>query len=183
MSSASPDAIVVLGCRVETTGDLSLTLRRRANWAEVAYRTGLGRFIVTSGGRRWGDHVEADRLRAYLVDRGVPDASIHAELLSLTTAENAVFCGEVLARIGARRALLVTCDWHMPRALACFRTVGVDALPLPVPPAPADLWTRIRRRGHEVVSTRLDAWTLRRMQRVRSAAGGHPFDPRAEASR
>lgn len=175
-SPVPPDAIVVLGCRVEPDGALSPTLRRRADWAKVAYDAGLGRWIVASGGRRWGEHVEADRVAEHLAHRGVPRGALFSELLSLTTAENALFAADTLHALGARRALVVTCEWHMARALACFRAVGVEALPLPVLPAPADLWTRVYRRGHEVVSSRLDDWALRRVQGVRDRRGAHPFD-------
>lgn len=155
---------------------MSQTLRRRADWASVAFHAKLGRFVVPSGGRRWGEHVEADRTARYLEAGGVPEGMIFPELMSLTTAENAVFSAGVLARLGARRALVVTCDWHMSRALTCFRRAGVDALPLPVPAAPADLWTRLYRVGHETVSTRLDGWTLSRIERTREVRGAHPFD-------
>lgn len=175
-----PDAIVVLGCRVEDDGELSSTLRRRADWAVVAHRVGLGRWVVPSGGRRWGAHVEAERLEVYLARGGVPRDAIYPELMSLTTAENAVFTAELLRRIGARRALVVTCAWHMARALASFRALGVDALPLPVPEGPATLWEGVRRRAHEAVSRRLDAWTVGRVRRAR-ARRPHPFDTEERA--
>ncbi len=174
------DAIVVLGCRVEDDGELSSTLRRRADWAVVAHRVGLGHWVVPSGGRRWGAHVEADRLEAYLAGRGVPKEVIYPELMSLTTAENAVFSAELLGRIGARRALVVTCAWHMPRALASFRALGVDALPLPVPEGPSSLWDDVRRAAHEAVSRRLDAWTVGRVRRARRRRT-HPFDAEERA--
>lgn len=170
-----PDAIVILGCRVEDDGALSTTLQRRADWAVVAHRAGLGRWVVPSGGRRWGPHVEAERIEAYLAERGVPREAIYPELMSLTTAENAVFTAELLGRIGARRALLVTCEWHMPRALDSFRALGVEALPLPVWKAPSTLWAQARRAAHEAVSRRLDAWTIARVRRAR-ARRSHPFD-------
>jgi uncharacterized SAM-binding protein YcdF (DUF218 family) len=170
-----PDAIVVLGCRVEPNGELSAALKRRTEWARVAFEAGLGRFIVPAGGRRWGEHVEAERMAAYLEAHGVPGDVLHPELLSLTTSENAAFSREILDRIGARRALVVTCDWHVPRAIACFRAVGVDALPIPVPPPPAPLGARLLRNAHELVSRRLDAWTLERRARTARRVGFHPF--------
>ncbi|NUP06402.1 MAG: YdcF family protein [Polyangiaceae bacterium] len=177
-SLAPPDAIVVLGCRVEPSGDLSPTLTRRAAWARAAFEAKLGRYVVPSGGRRWGDHVEAEQLSRWLARGGVPSDAIFAERLSLTTAENAVFSAEVLTRLRVRRAVIVTCAWHMQRALACFRRAGVDALPLPVPAAPSTLFARLYRSGHEIVSSRLDAMTMERIRRVRATRGSHPFDER-----
>lgn len=171
MSRHTPqDALVVLGCRVELSGALSATLRRRADWAYVAAQAGLARFVITSGGRRWGEHVEAERVAHYLVGRGVPDSDVFPELCSLTTSENALFSTTLMARLGAQRALLVTCDWHMPRALACFRALGVDALPLSVPTPPSTVLATLYRRGYEVVASSIDRSYLHSVRR-----GSHPF--------
>ncbi|MBL8740779.1 MAG: YdcF family protein [Myxococcales bacterium] len=170
MSSTPNDALVVLGCRVELTGELSATLRRRADWAFVAARAGLASMVVASGGRRWGDHVEAEVVTSYLVGRGLSPSAVFPELCSLTTSENALFSSTLLRRIGARRALVVTCNWHMPRALACFRALGVDALPLSVPTPPSSLLSTLYRRGHEVVASRIDRSYLRSVHRP-----SHPF--------
>jgi uncharacterized SAM-binding protein YcdF (DUF218 family) len=160
----------VLGCRVELSGALSATLRRRADWAYVAARAGLARFVITSGGRRWGEYVEAERVAHYLVGRGLPEAGVFPELCSLTTSENALFSTALMARLGARRALVVTCNWHMPRALACFRALGVEALPLSVLTPPSTLLRTLYRRGHEVVAGRIDRSYLHSVGR-----GSHPF--------
>ncbi len=164
---------MVLGCRVESTGELSATLERRASWALAAYRTGLGRVIVPAGGRRWHGHAEAERVASYLLSRGVPQQAIFPELCSLTTAENALFSRHVLERVDASRALLVTCHWHMPRALSAFRAVGVEAFALPVGAPPASLWALAHRLGHEVVAAALDR---RYIARVRKSVPTHPFE-------
>lgn len=176
MSASNNDAIVVLGCRVESSGQLSPTLARRAAWAAVAFEAQLARWVVPSGGRRWGDHVEAEQLALFLEHRGVPRADILPELYSLTTAENAVFSAKILRRAGVRRALIVTCNWHMKRALACFRAVGVEALPLPVPTPPSTLAAWTFRRAHELFSAQLDAWTIERLEKVRLRGGSHPWN-------
>ena len=160
----------MLGCRVELSGALSATLRRRADWAFVAARAGLAPVVIASGGRRWGEHVEADVVTRYLLGRGLSAAADYPELCSLTTSENALFSARLLRRLGARRALIVTCNWHMPRALLCFRSLGIDALPLSVPTPPATLFATIYRRGHEVVASRIDRSYLQSVHR-----GEHPF--------
>jgi uncharacterized SAM-binding protein YcdF (DUF218 family) len=104
------------------------------------------------------------------VARGLPADMVYPELCSLTTSENALFTASLLRRIGARRALIVTCNWHMPRALACFRSLGIDALPLSVPTPPSTLLATLYRRGHEVVASRIDRSYLQSVHR-----GNHPF--------
>ena len=86
--------------------------------------------IVVSGGRRWGDEVEADAMARELALRGVPERAIVRERCSLSTRENARFTGEILTRRGARQAALVTCPWHMTRAVALFSRAGVVVEPV-----------------------------------------------------
>ncbi|MFO0546938.1 MAG: YdcF family protein [Polyangiaceae bacterium] len=177
MEPHGPRALVVLGCKVEPeTGALSAALARRTAWALAAYRAGLGEIVVASGGRSWGGHVEADAIAAHLAREGVPEGRIYRELSSLTTAENAFFTAHLLARLGLERATIVTCAWHVPRALACFGRVGLDvrAIDVPTPRAPA--LSAAYRAVHERVSARLDLWNLSRFTGPRSSRPDHPFD-------
>ena len=96
-------------------------------------------------------------MRADLVARGVPRECVREELLSLTTFENAVFTAAALERAGARRVALVTCAWHMRRAVESFRAFGLDVLALPADAAEARATTRVVQRVHEALSGRLDA--------------------------
>jgi uncharacterized SAM-binding protein YcdF (DUF218 family) len=137
-----------------------------------------------SGGRRWGGHVEARVLQRTLVAAGVPRAAIHEELFSLSTQENAVFSAAILERLDARRAAVVTCPWHMARALANFRAAGVDAHPFPTGVAEMLRATRAYVELHEIVARRLDA--LRRTRVLVEAAarfeGGALMAPRQAVS-
>jgi uncharacterized SAM-binding protein YcdF (DUF218 family) len=159
------DAIVVLGCRVLASGALSKPGAARTARAARAFREGVAPWIVASGGRRWGAHVEATRMRVDLVARGVPRQAVREELLSLSTFENAVFTSAALERAGARRVALVTCAWHMRRAIESFRAFGLDVLAMPADVAAAGAATLATRRVHEASSGRLDA-----ARRARSAS-------------
>jgi len=107
---------------------------RRVLLAARAHQQGVAPWIIASGGRRWGSHVEAVVIRDQLVRCGVDAAAITMELHSLTTLENGIYCGELLRKRGARRVLLATCQWHLARARLDFRRCGIDAL------APPDDW-------------------------------------------
>ncbi len=129
------EAIAVLGCTVRPNGDPSAALLRRVQLATRAYQAGVAPWIIASGGRRWGSWTEAVVIRNLLVGCGVPAPAITMELCSLTTLENGIYCAELLRKRGAaRRAVVATCRWHLPRALADFRLCGIDAL------APPDDW-------------------------------------------
>jgi uncharacterized SAM-binding protein YcdF (DUF218 family) len=124
---APPDAIVVLGCRPAGSRRGKAALSRRAERAARAFHDYSCGVIIASGGRRFGTTSEAELLADELVGLGVPRDAVVRELCSLSTVENAWYSSELL-RIGEYvRPAVVTCDWHMPRALACFDWVGVAA--------------------------------------------------------
>ncbi|MCP4655758.1 MAG: YdcF family protein [bacterium] len=61
---------------------------------------------------------------------GVPVRWVEAQ--SRTTQENATFSARLLGDEGIDRVYLVTHFWHMPRAVAAFRRVGLDPVPAPM---------------------------------------------------
>ncbi|MDP9001430.1 MAG: YdcF family protein, partial [Myxococcota bacterium] len=126
------EAIVVLGCRVRVDpfGRLRQeALARRIDAAALAYaQRGQGRAIViASGGRNWNGLVEADVMARELVSRGVPEHALVRERCSLTTGDNARFTAAAMARRAITHAAVVTCEWHLPRAVALFRRAGISA--------------------------------------------------------
>lgn len=168
-------AIVVLGCRVTTAGRLSASAARRAARAAQAYHEGVAPLIVASGGRRWGHSIEARCLRDALVDAGVPAGAIAVEMCSLSTWENATYTTELLHRrsdtsctAGTDEVAIVTCHWHMPRALSNFRAAGLSPQPLPSDEDAGGRWRSFTREFHEAVSTWLDSrlrWPRTRVRR------------------
>ena len=158
------DAIVVLGCRIAASGRPAPPAARRAATAARAFLAGAAPWVVASGGRRWGSQIEAKALGCAMVRAGVPAGAVIEEQCSLSTYENAIFSAAILARLGAERAIVVTCPWHLPRALEDFRAAGVDALPLPAGEG-APRFSPARRvylEAHERVCRFLDAQAMRR---------------------
>jgi uncharacterized SAM-binding protein YcdF (DUF218 family) len=126
-------SLVLLGCRLGRRGALSAAAERRALAAAEAFRAGLSPRILACGGKSWRGVREADALCAFLASVGVPESALERELSSRSTRQNAHFAAKVLLPRGVRRIGLVTCDWHMARALRCF--VGAGFEPVPVPAA------------------------------------------------
>jgi uncharacterized SAM-binding protein YcdF (DUF218 family) len=117
----------VLGCRViaRVPHGLEGAAGRRAGAAAEAFFAGRAPVIVASGGRAWDGRVEADALADALFAAGVPKEAIVRERCSFSTVENALFTARILERRGARAVGIVTCAWHLPRALRAFRAQGV----------------------------------------------------------
>jgi uncharacterized SAM-binding protein YcdF (DUF218 family) len=123
-------ALVVLGCRVQD-GQLSAAALRRVERGARAFREQGADLVIACGGKLWQGVMEADVFARGLIERGVPAECLLAERESLTTRGNARGTRRLLRQGAVRRIGLVTCDWHMPRALRIFRRVGFDPIPLP----------------------------------------------------
>ncbi len=137
-------------------GELAGALGRRVRAAAEAFRREDGAVLVATGGRVWDDVVEADAMRDALVRLGVPAERIVRERCSHTTYGNARFTSALLCRLGVDRAVLVTCDWHTPRATTLFRRFGVGIEAAPARSPRAGILTRVWRWGRERVATRVD---------------------------
>lgn len=133
------DAIVVVGGILSppaSPGDdanLSESADRLV-YAARLYRLGKAPVILISGGHGGADAAvgaESVHAAALLTAWGVPDSAVLTETESTSTYENAVYSKLMLDQHGHERVLLVTSAMHMPRALATFRSAGIDAIPAP----------------------------------------------------
>jgi uncharacterized SAM-binding protein YcdF (DUF218 family) len=149
--------LVLLGCRLGRRGALSPTAERRAIRAAEAFRAGLGCRILACGGKAWSGVREADALCDFLSRAGVPSSALEAERWSHTTRENAHYAAKLLLPRGMQRVGVVTCDWHMDRALSCFRAAGFDPVPVPAVSPPVRPWRALVRAVREHASFVVDS--------------------------
>ena len=156
MSRSSADAIVVLGARVLPDGRLGGAVRRRVERAAQAYDVGTAPVVLCAGGQRWNGHVEALAMRRSLTELGVDERHILTEVFSLSTAENAQYCARLFALFGWTHAAVVTCPWHLPRAIRDFELCGLRVTPLAARDLPASPLHVAKRSVVERVSSVLD---------------------------
>ena len=121
------DAIVVLGAQVKPDGTLSEMLRRRLVLTRDEYFENP-RLIIACGAQ--GDNepmAEGDAMREWLISRGVPAERVLAETASFNTRENLLHAKAMMEERGLRRALVVTSDYHVGRAVALCRRLDIEA--------------------------------------------------------
>ncbi len=88
--------------------------------------------IIVAGGQVFANRTpEAYPVKRVLCDLGVPQTMVIVEDKSRDTGENALFAGQICARRGFRKVLLVTSAYHMRRALAAFSGQRVQVVALP----------------------------------------------------
>jgi uncharacterized SAM-binding protein YcdF (DUF218 family) len=158
--------LVLLGCRVLGPGALSPPGQRRALRAKSALHSGLTRQIVACGGKAWNGVRETDALCAFLMEQGVPELALERESNSRSTRQNAHYAAALLLPRGQRRIWLVTCDWHMPRALRSFEGAGFQPEPLPAHCPPIPMGKVLLRSAREQVCLALDALLTRGFSKV-----------------
>ncbi|HEY6726120.1 MAG TPA: YdcF family protein [Polyangiaceae bacterium] len=152
----SIDAIVVLGCRIAQGGQPAGAALRRVKGAAAAYHSGLAPWVIASGGRCWHGVAEADAFRAQLMHEQVPGDRVLVERVSMTTRSNANRVAELFEVRQWRRAALVSCDWHLPRAERCFAEAGIECVLVPVASPAVSRFQRVLRGLREQASYRLD---------------------------
>ena len=70
---------------------------------------------------------EGDVMRDWLIEHGVAASDIEAETGSFNTRQNLGYAQSIMDDRGLTGALIVTSDYHVPRALALCKQVGIIA--------------------------------------------------------
>lgn len=127
--SAQPsDCIIVLGARVWPSGRMSNSLLYRCERALEAWRSGVAMNIICTGGQ--GDdepEAEADVMKDYFLNNGVPEANVIAEAQSVNTIENLRNAKHIMEQNGWSTAAVVTNDYHLERSMWIARDEGIEA--------------------------------------------------------
>jgi len=123
---ADSGAVIVLGCQVYSTGNLSPQLELRLRAALDTYRA-HPRLIIACGGQGEEEPAPEGRvMRDWLVAQGIPEADVIAECESMNTRQNLEYAKRFLPE-DMKRVTVITSDYHLPRALALARDAGLDA--------------------------------------------------------
>ena len=121
------DSIIVLGAQVLPSGEPSVQLRWRLDKAKEYYELNPCYMVVTGGQGGKEPAPEGDVMRDWLIAHGVAAADIEAETDSFNTRQNLGYAQSIMDDRGLTAALIVTSDYHVPRALALCEQVGIIA--------------------------------------------------------
>ena len=117
-AEARPVALV-LGAGLRRDGRPTLLLARRLDIAADLYHRGTVDAVLVSGADD-----EPAAMRTHLLAAGVPDAKIVGDAAGIRTWDSCVRAHEVY---GVRSAIVVTQEFHLPRAVALCAAAGIDA--------------------------------------------------------
>ena len=115
---------IVFGARVYPSGRLSAMLRDRVDTAVALYKAGKVDKLLVSGDNQQLDYNEPDAMMAYAIAQGVKAEDVQPDYGGRRTYDT---CYRAQAVFGLTSAILVTQEFHLPRALFICRNLGIHS--------------------------------------------------------
>jgi SanA protein len=115
---------IVFGAGLTRDGRPTAVLRDRVEAAANLYFAGKVEKILMSGDNRFSDYNEPGAMRTFALSLGVPDQAIALDYAGRRTYDT---CYRAKAIFGVDEALLVTQNFHLPRALYLCNALGIRA--------------------------------------------------------
>ncbi|MGL5405442.1 MAG: SanA/YdcF family protein [Propionibacteriaceae bacterium] len=116
---------LVLGASVKADGNPSDFLAGRLAVAQQLYQAGKVRAILVSGDNGSKGYDEPTAMKNWLVTHGVPAEHIVTDFAGFDTYDS---CVRAVKIFDAHDAIVVTQSYHLHRALATCRSVGLTAV-------------------------------------------------------
>lgn len=122
----APSAAVtlVLGAGLNPDGTPSPYLAGRLDIAKSLLDSGRTKVILVSGDNRFAGYDEPTSMRDYLIAKGVRPELVVRDFAGRDTYDS---CARAQRIFGVQRLLVVSQAYHVPRAVATCRALGIDA--------------------------------------------------------
>jgi SanA protein len=120
-----PRVAIVFGASVRGNGEPSSALEDRIITAVELYRSERVRKILMSGDNRFENYNEPAAMREQAIKRGVPSENVVADFAGRRTYDTCYRAKEIF---GVERAVLVTHEFHLNRAIYLCQAAGIDSI-------------------------------------------------------
>ena len=120
------DSIIVLGAQVQPSGEPSVQLQWRLDKAMEHYRKEPCYVVVCGAQGHNEPEPEGAVMKRVMLASGIPQEHVISEILSMDTKQNIRNAWAILQDLGCEKPLIITSDYHLPRALAIARDNGLD---------------------------------------------------------
>jgi len=125
------DAAIVLGAKVLPNGTLSNALAGRVDTAIDLYDQGYVSALIMSGGTGVEGVNEAEAMKRYAVDRGIPAKDIFLDRNGNSTELTVKNTIEIAEKQGFQTVIAVSSFYHMPRIKMLYLTEDHNVLTVP----------------------------------------------------
>ncbi len=118
------DCILVLGAGVREDGSMSHMLNDRVVTAIDLYNKGASSKIIMSGDHGRNGYDEVNPMKQAALDAGIPDSDVFMDHAGFSTYDSIYRADKIFE---ADKILIVTQDYHLPRALYIANSFGISA--------------------------------------------------------
>ena len=116
---------IVFGAAIYGNERLSPVLQDRMDTAIALYEQGTVQKILVSGDNRFADYDEPGAMMAYAIRHGIPEEDIQPDYAGRRTYDTCYRAKEIFE---VDTAVLVTQQFHLPRALFLCQNLGVESV-------------------------------------------------------
>lgn len=120
----SADAAVILGARVYINGSPSQVLADRLDTGVALYKAGKVKKLLMTGDHGQVTYDEVNGMRRYAINEGVPEEDIFMDHAGFSTYDSMYRARDIFL---VKKSIIVTQEFHLPRALYIARSLGLDA--------------------------------------------------------
>lgn len=124
-SAPSRPIAIVFGAGISPNGRLSAELNERVTTAVKLYQAGKVEKLLMSGDNRFEDYNEPAAMLKSALAMGVPSDAVVLDYAGRRTYDTCYRAGSIF---GIRDAVLVTQQYHLPRALFICNSLGLEAI-------------------------------------------------------
>ena len=125
LTEEPPRVAIVFGAKVRAGGELSNVLYDRVVTAVELYRAGRVKKLLMSGDNPNAEYDEPTAMKKTAVELGIPENDIILDLAGRRTYDTCYRAKEIFE---VKRAILVTQEFHLPRALYLCNNLGVESI-------------------------------------------------------
>ena len=118
------DCVLVLGCLVRGNGQMSGMLKDRVNVGLSLYDAGVSNRLLMSGDHGHADYDEVNAMKSHAVSHGVDPDCVFCDHAGFSTYESMYRAKEIF---GVERVVIVTQQYHLPRAIFIAEQMGMEA--------------------------------------------------------
>ena len=125
---ADVDCILVLGCQVKADGVPSHMLEDRLRRGVELYQAQAAPKLLMSGDHGRENYNEVGTMKQYAVDTGIPSSDVFMDHAGFSTYESLYRAKNIF---GVDKVIIVTQEYHLPRALYIAEQMGIEAYGVP----------------------------------------------------
>ena len=126
-SADAPEApvAIVFGAGLNRDGTPMPVLADRVATAVDLYKAGKVRKLLLTGDNRFPEYNEPEAMRRYAISLGVPEADLVSDYAGRRTYDS---CYRARYIFLVKKAILVTQEFHLPRAVYLCDQLGIEAV-------------------------------------------------------